>query len=1046
MEDQDKTKEQLINELTELRQRRTELEKSEDERKRAEVALKKSEKRFYTFVENLIEGFTILSPILDSDGRIIDFRFEYINEAGCRMNHKAREEHTGKTLLDLFPKQKETGLFDDCVKVVNSGQPVSKEYVLYEALYGGGKRLKQALNYQVTRFEDGLLGTWQDTTEKKRGEESLKHSEERLKRLVENSKDAIMMTDLEGTILYYSGPPEFGVSPEDLLRKNFFGIFEPVVAAKLMNQLKQVIREKEALTTENLIPWKEESFWFSIHMYPAKDEKGRTVAVGIIARNITERKRAENLLRIERDLGLAVSAATGLDETLRLCFEAAIRVSGLDCGGIYLVDEVSGDLDLVFHKGLNPEFVESVRHYDADSMNARLVMEGKPVYPRHQELRVHLDEAQFRESLRAIAVIPVPHEGRVVGCLDIISHAHDEVPDYARIGLETIATQIGNAIARSRTAGALRESEAKYRELAESISDVFFAMDRDLRCTYWNKASEQLTGIPAKDAIGTFLYELFPDTTETRRAERICLEVLKTEQPQSFVNEYQHGGKNTFFESSVYPSMSGLSVFVKDITERKKLEEILEKEQQELKLIIDSSPIIVFYKDKEGKFIRVNKAFSEALKMQEEEFVGKTVFDLYSAKIAQGMTDGDQEVLKSGSPMLNIIEQYESASGIRWVQTDKIPICDKNGIPVGLIGFAQDITERKQAEDALHESEERYRNLVESISDVVYAIDGSSVLTYISPVVKNTLGYEPDELIGRQFLEFVHKEDRDLLMRRFSEPREGSVKDSDYRVIGKEGEIKWVRTLTNPIIEEGGFAGARGVLIDVTERKQAEEQLRSSTQELRALAERLQSAREEERTQVAREIHDELGQALTALKMDLSWLSKKLPKDQDPLHEKARSMSQLLDATVRTVKRISTELRPGLLDDLGLAAAIEWQAEEFQNRTGIKCTVAINPEGVVLEAKLSTAIFRIFQETLTNVARHANATKVEVNLKKKAHQIELKVQDKGKGITQKQISSSKSFGLIGMRERIFPWQGELKIIGTPGKGTTVTVTIPLKKS
>ena len=123
-------------------------------------------------------------------------------------------------------------------------------------------------------------------------------------------------------------------------------------------------------------------------------------------------------------------------------------------------------------------------------------------------------------------------------------------------------------------------------------------------------------------------------------------------------------------------------VLYNDITERKRLEELLKKEQQELKLIIDSSPIIVFYKDKEGKFIRVNKAFAEALKLPEEEFVGKTVFDLYSAEIAQGMTNDDQEVIKSGRPKLNIIEQYESASGIRWVQTDKIPICDKNGIPL----------------------------------------------------------------------------------------------------------------------------------------------------------------------------------------------------------------------------------------------------------------------------------------------------------------------------------------------------------------------------
>jgi signal transduction histidine kinase len=179
--------------------------------------------------------------------------------------------------------------------------------------------------------------------------------------------------------------------------------------------------------------------------------------------------------------------------------------------------------------------------------------------------------------------------------------------------------------------------------------------------------------------------------------------------------------------------------------------------------------------------------------------------------------------------------------------------------------------------------------------------------------------------------------------------------------------------------------------------------------------------------------------------MDLHWLANKLPEDQELLLTKTKSMSRLIDMTIQSVQRISSELRPGLLDDLGLSAAIEWQADEFENRTGIKCNVEVDPEEIVLDRDRSTTIFRIFQESLTNIARHANATMVNVSLKEESYTVGLKVSDNGKGITKEKISDPTSFGLIGMRERVHSFGGYLSITGTPKKGTTVKVRIPLDK-
>ena len=234
------------------------------------------------------------------------------------------------------------------------------------------------------------------------------------------------------------------------------------------------------------------------------------------------------------------------------------------------------------------------------------------------------------------------------------------------------------------------------------------------------------------------------------------------------------------------------------------------------------------------------------------------------------------------------------------------------------------------------------------------------------------------------------------------------------------------------------------------ERRQATEDLLASREQLRALAAHLQSVREEERKHITREIHDELGQSLTGFKMDLAWIRNRVQtKDglanRQPVVDKIGEMGKLLDETAGLVRRLCTELRPGILDDLGLTAAIEWQAQEYQNRTGIPCHLAIGVDDLKVDAEQATALFRIFQEILTNVARHARATRVETRLEIAGANILLEVKDNGKGIKDSEKSGKKSLGLVGMRERALLLGGEVEIHGEPGKGTTVRVIIPLSK-
>jgi two-component system sensor histidine kinase/response regulator len=234
---------------------------------------------------------------------------------------------------------------------------------------------------------------------------------------------------------------------------------------------------------------------------------------------------------------------------------------------------------------------------------------------------------------------------------------------------------------------------------------------------------------------------------------------------------------------------------------------------------------------------------------------------------------------------------------------------------------------------------------------------------------------------------------------------------------------------------------------EIEKRTAVETNLKESYKRLHRLSAYQEAVREAERTRIAREIHDELGHVLTALKIDVSWMQNQLPQDTEQLQKKTRTILDLINRNINTVQRISRDLRPGLLDDLGLIDAIDWQTQEFQERTEIKCQLEVIPDEILeLKPELTTAIFRIYQEILSNIARHSEATHASISFSKQKNSLELKVSDNGRGITQAQVDDSDSFGLMGIQERLYPWKGTFNVQGETGRGTTVTISIPLTQS
>lgn len=345
----------------------------------------------------------------------------------------------------------------------------------------------------------------------------------------------------------------------------------------------------------------------------------------------------------------------------------------------------------------------------------------------------------------------------------------------------------------------------------------------------------------------------------------------------------------------------------------------------------------------------------------------------------------------------------------------------------------------EESEKKLREFEEKYKELLNQLPVAIAQTTVEGEVLVVNDVTVQKLGYDSPEEVVEKGVPALYKnpEERKITMGLLME--KGSFENLPIDFARKTGGV--VNTLTSSKIDNGIISS---IIVDVTELRQVEKKLKESEEQLRRLANRLQSIREEERTRIAREIHDELGQSLTVLKIDLNWLGNQLAESHRHLLKKVSSMSRYVETNIQTVKKISTELRPKVLDDLGLMAAIEWQSNRFRERTRIPCEVTMDLGGILPDHELSTTLFRIFQETLTNIMRHAEATRVEVDLRGDNGRIVLEVRDNGRGISEEESTGPHSIGLLGLRERVHSWNGDIRILGKKGKGTTVTVTIPIE--
>ncbi len=343
--------------------------------------------------------------------------------------------------------------------------------------------------------------------------------------------------------------------------------------------------------------------------------------------------------------------------------------------------------------------------------------------------------------------------------------------------------------------------------------------------------------------------------------------------------------------------------------------------------------------------------------------------------------------------------------------------------------------------------EDAFQQIADNIDEVFWmCAPGTRDLIYVSPAYEKVWGRSLAELYANPcaWLDGVHPDDLERLKDIFLEKRCRGEFDEEYRVIGPDNTVRWVRDRAFTIQDDHGHVcRVAGIAEDITKYKLAEQELQQSRTQLRELVLRQNWDREMLRTRIAREIHDELGQSLMALNLNMYWLMHHLPEEDTRLADKAQEMIDMIVDIVKSVQQISSELRPSMLDDLGLAPTMNWYLKQFEERSGVDCDVSIRIDDTQVDSDHATAVYRILQEAITNIARHSDASAITVKAETLRDYLTMEIRDNGRGFDQNNINMRESFGLIGMRERASALGGNLEVVGKRGEGTRLYLTMPL---
>ncbi len=866
----------------------------------------------------------------------------------------------------------------------------------------------------------GLMSLVHDVTGRKQVQRELEEAEVKFRSLVEQSMVGVYILQKDKFIYvnprlkeitgYTEKDIEFKIGITDLVHPEDVDMVKENIARRFEGGMKSINYELRFIHKNGEVGFAEVFGTLTQYM-------GEPAIIGTLI-DITERK--ESVKRVqESQVALAAS-----NETFQLVAKAtndAVWDWNMKTNGIWGNDLFSGYFGVPAGTEIKyKDFLERV--YPGD----RIILEANLIQAINKKQNIITESFLFRGA-----------DDKYINVYDRANVIYDEHGQAVRM------------LGAMQDITALKQNEQQIsleKELSDSIINslpgVFYLYNAAGKFYRWNKNFEIMTGYTGDEIKNLVPLDLFDADEKELLTEKIASVFRDGENHVEAFLMSKDGEKTPYYLTGRRIMIDGEACLMGigiDISEKVKSQQELERSEERYRTIIEQASEGIFISDQQGKYIDVNPNGEKMSGYSKAELLTMTLHDL--------IPPADKIV---NPPQLNKLLVEGQALNERVLRTKdgsliEVEISAKLLADGRFLGVVRDITNRKKNEQILKASERKYRFLFNQNPMPMWMISESEKrFLDVNDAAVEFYGYSKAEFLQMTAFDIRPMEAVQAL-KNYSpkNPKHGVDRAGVWEHIKKDKTVIKVNIITHDIVYQG--IPAKLVLSnDVTEKILAEDALNKSHQELRELATHLEAVRETERTNIAREIHDELGQQLTGLKMDMSWINKRLKDDDVAVKQKIKETIALVDETVKSVRRISTELRPSILDDLGLLAALEWQSQEFEKRYEISCTFASNVSEALVSPAVATCVFRIYQECLTNVLRHSQATEVNAFLKIQGEELVLSIADNGKGFIESEILQKKTLGILGMKERALLLGGTYEITSGPGEGTSVLFIIPLK--